>query len=303
MAEDPAVTRAKQLWQQKQPKEAMMVLVRRIEDLKSIPTTKSSQGYTVVFAFLAGAILLLIAGVGVFVAMNMRPISEDEKSFLDFKKNVEGGTPFLEAAQALPIDTLTPTLTSTPVPTNTATPTVSPTSTPELTATPTPTLTPTATEPPLPEESAEDATADKWLFSSEVSALDDSTRYTIQLDAENRIAAWLSNPTPTLIIRCQGRQYDVYIYVGTQLDSTLDDEVFTRVRYGDNSPTTITMSESTTGEAMFFPDSTAAVRNLLAIDRLVVGFTPFNANPVEAIFDITGIKTAIQPLFDECGRP
>ncbi len=33
MTEDPAVTRARQLWVQKQPKEAMMVLVRRIEEL------------------------------------------------------------------------------------------------------------------------------------------------------------------------------------------------------------------------------------------------------------------------------
>lgn len=123
------------------------------------------------------------------------------------------------------------------------------------------------------------------------------------LYAEDSISAWLRDPTPSLIIRCEASRYDVYIFADTQLDSTLDDQVFTRVRYGNDPPVSVTMSESTTGEAMFFPNGDATVRNLLAVDRLVVGFTPFNANPVEAVFDLTGIETAIQPLFDECGQP
>ncbi len=311
MTEDPAVTRAKQLWQQKQPKEAMLVLVRRIEELKTEPSSWSRRGCTAILALIIGMAFTLIIGLVVFSRADLKAVSQDEKLFLDFKRNIEAGTPFLIAAQVLPIDTLTPAPTLTPIPTSTLEPTMTllPTSTPEPTMTPIPTSTlePTFTSTvpatPSPKVDSSGSTTGNWLFSSDVSALDDSTRYTLQLDAEDSIAAWLSEPVPTLVIRCQNRQYDVFIYVGTQLDSTLDDEVFTRVRYGDKSPINITMTESTTGEAMFFPDSRAAVRNLLGVNRLVVGFTPFNANPVEAVFDTTGTRTAIQPLFDECGRP
>lgn len=184
-------------------------------------------------------------------------------------------------------------ITATPLP---ATNTSIPTATPFPTETPRSTPPPIATETPLPK-------IGKWELGSDVSALDDTTSHFIFLEAETSVNAWLDNPIPALVIRCENRQYDVYIFADSQLESTLDDEVFTRVRYGDNSPVNLTMSESTTGEAMFFPDGETAVRNLLPVNRLVVGYTPFNANPVEAVFDLTGIEEAIQPLFDACGRP
>jgi hypothetical protein len=175
--------------------------------------------------------------------------------------------------------------------------------TPNPSETPLPTPTSAATETPSSGIDASDAIAGKWIFDSDVSALDDSTSYTIGLEAEDSIRAWLSNPTPVLIIRCRNQQYEVYIHADTQLESNLDDEVYTRVRYGDEEPFSAIMDESTTGEAMFFRSGRAVARKLLTINRLVVGFTPFSANPVEAVFDLTGIETAIQPLVDECGAP
>jgi len=210
--------------------------------------------------------------------------------FLDF-----GPEPTPESIQNVVVITATPLpATETPKSTRTSVPT----------ETPVPTSPPTDTAEPLSSDTDSiSVIAGKWLSGSNVSALDDSTSYFIMLDAEDSIRAWLRDPTPSLIIRCEASRYDVYIFADTQLDSTLDDEVFTRVRYGNDPPVSVTMSESTTGEAMFFPNGRATVRNLLAVDRLVVGFTPFNANPVEAVFDLTGIETAIRPLFDECGQP
>lgn len=191
-------------------------------------------------------------------------------------------------------------VTATPLP---ATETLTPTITPIPTRTSIPTWTPIPPDRPAVSVGTNDTDSGKWYFHSDISALDDSSTYAIMLDAENSIQAWLTNPTPTLIIRCRNRQYDVYITADTQLDSTLDSDVYTRVRYGDNPPTNVTMGESTTGDSMFFPSAVGAIRNLLTVNRLVVGFTPFNANSVEAIFDITSLETAIQPLFDACGRP
>ena len=178
---------------------------------------------------------------------------------------------------------------------------------PTITVTPTytlvPTFTLTTTEIQSPKPESDFAISGNWLMRSEVSALDDSTAYYLGVIAENSVRAWLGNVTPRLIISCRHHQYEVYIYADTQLESNLDDEVFARVRYGTNPPVPVTMIESTGGDAMFFPQGAATVRQLLTIDRIVVGFTPFNAAPVEAIFDVTGLETAIQPLIGECGRP
>lgn len=227
--------------------------------------------------------------------------------------------PTLEPLQSVLVVTATPRpVTATAPATETLVPTAThlPTDTPVVTSSPEPSITPTLSDAsamrdrwnrtPLPSETAfavASGDVGQWHYSSETSALDDSTRHVLSLAAESSIRAWLRSPTPLLAIRCQDRQYDVLIFVDTQLDSTLDDEVFARVRYGDRDPVSLFMSESTTGEAMFFPDARFAIRSLLLVDRLVVGFTPFNANPVEAIFDLTGLNTAIQPLFEACGDP
>lgn len=236
------------------------------------------------------AILMFLVGLavgGYFLDLNPEPTPESIQNVV-----VITATPL--PATETPKSTRMSVPTETPKPTSTFVPT----------ETPVPTSPPTDTAEPLSSDTDSiSVIAGKWLFGSNVSALDDSTSYFIMLDAEDSIRAWLRDPTPSLIIRCEASRYDVYIFADTQLDSTLDDEVFTRVRYGNDPPVSVTMSESTTGEAMFFPNGRATVRNLLAVDRLVVGFTPFNANPVEAVFDLTGIETAIRPLFDECGQP
>jgi len=165
------------------------------------------------------------------------------------------------------------------------------------------TPTPLTTQSSLGDDIVPAAGKGKWLYSTDVSALDDSSSYFLYLEAENRISAWLSNPTPVLVIRCRNRDYEVYVHADTQFESNLDDEVFVQVRYGDNPVFSTWMNESTTGRAFFFPHGRTAVQSLLTVDRLVLGFTPFNANPVEVIFDTTDLQTAAQPLFEACGRP
>jgi type VI secretion system protein VasI len=74
-----------------------------------------------------------------------------------------------------------------------------------------------------------------------------------------------------------------------------------RLRYGNDAAFTILMSQSTDNRSLFFPDPMMKIIGMWNIQQLVVGFTPFNANPVAIRFDVSGLANAIQPLRDACG--
>lgn len=53
----------------------------------------------------------------------------------------------------------------------------------------------------------------------------------------------------------------------------------------------------------FYPGSGAIgfIKELMDADRFVAQVTPYNDNPVTAIFDLTGLNQAVQPLQETCG--
>jgi type VI secretion system protein VasI len=170
---------------------------------------------------------------------------------------------------------------------------------PPATATPKASPTPQATTTPTPNPIG------KWEQHQGTSSFDDSTTATILLEAEDDITGPLAQAVrPALIIRCQEKQLEAYVNTGMQPDveSGNFDGATVRLRIDQKEPQTLNMGKSTDGEALFFPDVTAIVKQLLAAERMAFEFTPFSANPAEMIFDVRGIQEAIKPVRAACAQ-
>jgi type VI secretion system protein VasI len=80
------------------------------------------------------------------------------------------------------------------------------------------------------------------------------------------------------------------------------DRIAVTTRIGDQEAETKRWSLSTDNSATFYPgNDTDFIRAMFAGDRLVAQTTPYNESPVTAVFNTTGLETAITDLRKTCG--
>jgi type VI secretion system protein VasI len=75
-----------------------------------------------------------------------------------------------------------------------------------------------------------------------------------------------------------------------------------RGRYDKDNTVYYPMSKSTDGKMFFFLNPIGEIQSMLDHSSFVLEFTPFNSNPVEMHFDLTGLSSALKPLRDACSR-
>ena len=135
----------------------------------------------------------------------------------------------------------------------------------------------------------------KWIVSDSVNPVDDSRTVTLALQADSGQSKW-GKPI-TLVLRCQSNTTNLYINWNDYLGS--EAEVLTRV--GNAKASTSEWSISTDKQSSFYPGSSIAfIRSLFETDKLVAQVTPYNENPVTAIFNISGLRKAALPLMETC---
>ncbi len=157
---------------------------------------------------------------------------------------------------------------------------------------------PTETQVTPRESSLMTTLTHKWGFRSEVSAVDDTTSAILSLEADEPIQASLHDTTPILNLRCTGARFDAYIFVNAQIANT-----YGRFRFGTNAPLEVAMTESDNGDALFFPEGSPVVVDLINHDSLIFEFNPFNAAPDDTVFDLRGLRDALPQLTQSCGTP
>jgi len=136
----------------------------------------------------------------------------------------------------------------------------------------------------------------KWQVSVKTNPLDDTTTVTLVLLADSGTSTWGNRVA--LVLRCKSNKTEAYINWHDYLGS----EARVIWRIGDEDARTAKWGLSTDSEATFYPyDDIAFIRQLLNADRLVAQVTPYAENPVTAVFDLTGLTSAIRPLQDACG--
>jgi type VI secretion system protein VasI len=125
----------------------------------------------------------------------------------------------------------------------------------------------------------------KWTVSESNNPLDDSKKIIFGLTADSGVGTF--NDPVRLVIRFESNETEAYIV----WSSYLGDNVIVTSRIGKESAESKKWTESSDSKASFYPDDTKAfIKELEETDAFVAKVTPFNENPITAVFDVRGLK-------------
>jgi hypothetical protein len=133
-------------------------------------------------------------------------------------------------------------------------------------------------------------------------AHDGSKTITFELQAVRDVPVWASRVRPVLVVRCLSRATSTFVVLGTSL-SFEDDSLHRTIRVQwDEEPESVERWEvSESAQEIFAPDGVAVARRLASTNRLRLGFTPFNAQPVTAEFAVQGFDEPARLVAGTCG--
>jgi type VI secretion system protein VasI len=136
-------------------------------------------------------------------------------------------------------------------------------------------------------------TGSKWDVSEKINPVDDSRTITFILIADEGKGKY-GGPIG-LVLRYMSRKTQVYIIWNSYLGS----EAYVLTRLGDQQASRSKWSLSTDSKATFYPHSGEDfIRGLVEVDRFVAQTTPYNESPITAIFDVRGLREAVEPYND-----
>lgn len=153
-------------------------------------------------------------------------------------------------------------------------------------------------------KSDEPAAESAWITSEDKNPVDDTktVRATL-LSTEGKSSM---GDSVSLTIRCESNKTELFVnwsdYLGDDSNDVYEDWKKVTVRVGDAPAKVERWDISTDSKATFAPGSVVSlVKSMVASKRLVLQTVPYNENPVTAVFDLTGIDKAVQPIAKECG--
>lgn len=136
----------------------------------------------------------------------------------------------------------------------------------------------------------------KWDVSIEKNPIDDSKTIAVSIDASSGKSKWMK--PVTLVLRCMSKKTEVYISWGEFLGS---DSISVLTRMGDSPAVTSEWNLSSDKTASFHPgDNVAFINDLVKVKKFAAQVTPYDSNPITALFDVTGAENATKPLFETC---
>lgn len=147
--------------------------------------------------------------------------------------------------------------------------------------------------------------ANHWQASEERSKMDGSLTVALALNSPDTVQGWLESMRPTLIVRCLEHKTSVYVVTGTAAQPVegANEQYPVDLRFDEGKPTTQWWSESTDSKALGVWESESAIalgRRLAKAKKLVFRFTPINASPVIASFDLSGLDHLLPKVALAC---
>lgn len=133
-----------------------------------------------------------------------------------------------------------------------------------------------------------------WNVSDTINPIDDSRTVTLILKAKSGKSKW--NKSIYLVARCMSNTTNLYINWNDYLGS----KAIVLTRIGDNKAVTSPWSLSTDKKATFHTKPITFLKGMSKSDKLIAQITPYNENPVTAIFDTAGLENALKPLRETC---
>jgi type VI secretion system protein VasI len=144
----------------------------------------------------------------------------------------------------------------------------------------------------IPREAADSP----WVVSEDRNPIDDSTTVTLINSAKSGRSRLRQEIA--LVIRCLSKRTELYINWHDYLGS---DAINVLTRVGGDAASTQRWTLSTDSQATFYPSGpTPFIKQLIGADEFVAQVTPYNESPVIAVWDLSGLSEAIEPLRTTC---
>jgi hypothetical protein len=142
-----------------------------------------------------------------------------------------------------------------------------------------------------------DADASLWLGARRAGVAFD-------VRSDNVVNVWMNAVQPILVVRCAAGKAEAFVVThgAARLEADTDDHTVT-FRFDDGPETRERWPDSAEHDALFAPDGAAFADRLMQAQTLVFGFTPHNASPVLARFNVSGLEPRLRPAAKACGWP
>ncbi len=131
-------------------------------------------------------------------------------------------------------------------------------------------------------------TRGKWQVSVDTNPIDDTKTIVLALKADAGEGPY--GAPVVLVLRYQSKRTEAYISWKAYLGG--EDPVVT-ARWGTDLPEQKTWSKSTDSTATFYAPAIDFIQKLINVDRFVAKVTPYNENPITAIFDARGLRDLV----------
>jgi hypothetical protein len=123
-----------------------------------------------------------------------------------------------------------------------------------------------------------------------------------ELPAENKVAVWQRQVQLTLVVRCVANRIDAFVFTQSAAKMEPQDGDHTvRIAFDDGAESVERWPDSDEHDALFAPDGAAFIRRLAAAQTMQFGFTPHNATPVAADFNVAGLAGVMESSAKQCG--
>ncbi len=144
----------------------------------------------------------------------------------------------------------------------------------------------------------------KWVVSHDKNPVDDSERVVIALEADS--GAGRFGESVSFVARCQSKKTEAYInwnsYLGDDSGSVYSEWKYITTRVGNEPASTEQWDISTDKKATFAPGRVESLlKKMASANKFLAQVTPYGENPTTAIFDTTGMRSALKPLASACG--
>ncbi|MBA2304626.1 MAG: hypothetical protein H0W08_18615 [Acidobacteria bacterium] len=140
-----------------------------------------------------------------------------------------------------------------------------------------------------------------WTDNSDAWVGGDRHGIALELAARNETPVWMRRVRPLLIVRCANRRTDVFVFTDSAAAMEQQDEDHAvKVTLDDEPDRTERWPDSASHDALFAPDGAAFVRQLGRARTLRFAYTPHNAAPVVAQFNVVGLSEHLTPADARC---
>lgn len=144
-------------------------------------------------------------------------------------------------------------------------------------------------------DSADQAGA--WEITSEIDPMTDKPKHFASLTAKS--GEGMFGKQIFLLVRCVQNKTDAIIMWNTILG--IGDTPKVTYRLDKNKPTSSSWHKSTSSNATFYPGSPVKfLKQLMEAKSMVASVDTFSSGPLTAVFDLTGMETAMKDIRKEC---